>query len=191
MEKKKKVKNGYDDSWMYILLLTTLTILAYSLTTYTFKIWNLHLTYSLFLLPALFMLTDYIAKKYGYKKAVNGILVSSFSMIMFIVIMTVIVSKDITFGSFAGHFSALVIAQLFNLTIYSFLLNNTSLTYILVFINNLFSLVIFYLNFTLLNLNTINIDGYWKGYFLTLLIQIPICLLLSYFDIKTKRGIEE
>ena len=28
---KKKKKDNYDDSWMYILLLTTLTILTYSL----------------------------------------------------------------------------------------------------------------------------------------------------------------
>ena len=36
---KKKIKvDNYDDSWMYILLLTTLTILTYSLATYTFKL---------------------------------------------------------------------------------------------------------------------------------------------------------
>ena len=187
----RKKKEKYDDSWMYILLLSTLTIFTYSLSTYTFKLWDVKLTYSLFLLPILFMLTDYILKKYNYKKAVNSILISSVSMILFVVIMTLSIGKELTLGSFAGHFSALVIAQLFNLTIYSFLLNNTSLSFVLVFVNNIFSLVIFYLNYTLLNLNTINIDNYWKGYFLTLLLQIPICLLLAYFDKKIKRGIEE
>ena len=45
---KKKSKNNYDDSWMYILLLTTVTILTYSLSSYTFDILGVSLSYSLF-----------------------------------------------------------------------------------------------------------------------------------------------
>ena len=47
---KKKTKT-YDDSWMFILLLTTLAILIESLKSYTFKMLGVSLTYSLFLLP--------------------------------------------------------------------------------------------------------------------------------------------
>ena len=55
---KKKIKvDNYDDSWMYILLLTTLTILTYSLATYTFKLTDIRLTYSIFLLPILFIIS--------------------------------------------------------------------------------------------------------------------------------------
>ena len=41
---KKKSKNNYDDSWMYILLLTTVTILTYSLSSYTFDILGVSLS---------------------------------------------------------------------------------------------------------------------------------------------------
>ena len=56
MPKKKTKVDNYDDSWMYILLLTTLTILTYSLATYTFKLTDIRLTYSIFLLPILYLI---------------------------------------------------------------------------------------------------------------------------------------
>ena len=60
---KKKEESLYDDCWMYILLLTTLVILLESLKTYTFKIAGVHLTYAIFLLPFIYLLVNYIAKK--------------------------------------------------------------------------------------------------------------------------------
>ena len=53
---KKKSKNNYDDSWMYILLLTTVTILTYSLSSYTFDILGVSLSYSLFILPIIYLI---------------------------------------------------------------------------------------------------------------------------------------
>ena len=61
---KKKSKNNYDDSWMYILLLTTVTILTYSLSSYTFDILGVSLSYSLFILPIIYLIANYITKKY-------------------------------------------------------------------------------------------------------------------------------
>ena len=58
MPKKKTKVDNYDDSWMYILLLTTLTILTYSLATYTFKLTDIRLTYSIFLLPILYLISN-------------------------------------------------------------------------------------------------------------------------------------
>ena len=46
---KKNVK--YNDSWMYILLLSTIVILGESLKTYTFNLLGVNLTYVIFLLP--------------------------------------------------------------------------------------------------------------------------------------------
>ena len=63
---KKKSKNNYDDSWMYILLLTTVTILTYSLSSYTFDILGVSLSYSLFILPIIYLIANYITKKYYY-----------------------------------------------------------------------------------------------------------------------------
>ena len=58
----------YNDSWMYILLLSTIVILGESLKTYTFNLLGVNLTYVIFLLPFIFMVTNYITKKYGFKR---------------------------------------------------------------------------------------------------------------------------
>ena len=44
---KNKKNELYDDSWIYILLLTTLAILLESLKSYTFKISGVNITYSI------------------------------------------------------------------------------------------------------------------------------------------------
>ena len=48
MARKKEI---YDDSWMYILLLTTLAILALSIKTYKFTVLSRNISYTTLLLP--------------------------------------------------------------------------------------------------------------------------------------------
>ena len=78
-----------------------------------------------------------------------------------------------------------------NLYIYVFLLNNTKSPVILVWLNYLFSLVIFYMFYTLINLSVLVTNSYWSGYFLTLGIQAVVCILLTAIDHKIKRGLEK
>ena len=161
---KKSKKDSYDDSWMYILLLTTITILAYSLSTYTFKIAGVSLTYSIFLLPVLYLIANYITKKYCCEKAVLAIV--------------------------TGSFCALVVSHLVNLLIYRFLNSNTGAPFLLVLLNYMFALVTFYAFYTLIYLNMIILDNYWLGYFITLVIQTIMCIGLAYLDKKIKLGRE-
>lgn len=187
---KKKKKDSYDDSWMYILLLTTLTILTYSLSTYTFKISSVSLTYSLFLLPILYLIANYITKKYGYGKTIAAIAISSISIVIFVLIMNFALGKQTTITAFSSHFCTLVLSHFVNLLIYQYLLNGTKSPYILVFLNYMFALVVFYMFYTLLRLNMITIEGYWTGYFITLAIQTFICIGLTFLDKKIKVGRE-
>ena len=71
------------DVWVYTLLLTTLTILIESLRLYTFKLFGVELSYSLFLLPVVYFLIDIIAKKFDYKRAVAAIAISSVIFVSF------------------------------------------------------------------------------------------------------------
>ena len=74
---KNKKNELYDDSWIYILLLTTLAILLESLKSYTFKISGVNITYSIILLPIVFLIANYITKKYSYKRCVAAIAISA------------------------------------------------------------------------------------------------------------------
>ena len=164
---KKKVEELYNDSWMYILLLTTLTILLESLKTYTFKISGVRLTYSLFLLPFVYFIVDYIAKKYDYRKAIASIAISGVMFVCFSAIMSFAMGESLILTSVSGEFCGYVVSQFINLTIYVFLLNNTKSPYILVLLNYVFSLIVYYMFYTLIYLNMIVLDEFWKGYFIT------------------------
>lgn len=188
MPRKKTKVDNYDDSWMYILLLTTLTVLTYSLSTYTFKLTDIRLTYSIFLLPVLYLISNYITKKYGYGKTILAIAVSSISIVAFTLIMNFALVKPTTLDTFSGHFCALVVSHFVNLMIYQFLINNTNAHAVLILLTYLFALVTFYLFYTLIHLNMIVVDNYWKGYFITIGIQSLVCLVLTIIDKKIKVG---
>ena len=180
--RRKKKENSYDDCWMYILLLTTLTILLESLKTYTFIIKGVRLTYSLFLLPLVYFIVNYICKKYDYKKAVSAIAISGVIFVSFTAIMSFALGERLILSSVSGEFCAYVVSQFLNLTLYVFISNNTNSSYLLIFLNYLLSLIVYYMVYTLIYLNIILLDTYWIGYFITLGIQFVICLPLAYLD---------
>ena len=188
---KKKEDSIYNDCWMYILLLTTLVILLESLKTYTFQIAGVRLTYAIFLLPLIYLITNYITKKYDYKKTIAAIAISGVLFVCFVATISFSLGERLILSSISGEFCGYVVSQLVNLTIYMFLLNNTRSPYLLILMNYIFSLIVYYMFYTLIYLNMIILDTYWKGYFITLIIQIIICIPLAIIDKKLVRGTEK
>lgn len=186
--KKKKQEELYEDCWLYILLLSTLVILLESLKNYTFTISNVDLTYSLLLLPLVYFIVNYITKKYDYKKAIAAIAISGVMSVCFSVVISFALGKQLLLSNLTGEFCGYVVSQFVNLTIYMFLLNNTKSPYILVFLNYMFSLIVYYMFYTLIYLNLIILDNFWEGYLITLGIQTVICLVLAFIDKKIARG---
>lgn len=187
MKKVKKVQT-YEDCWIYILLLTTLAILLESLKKYTFCIAKVDLSFSLFLLPLIYFIPNYITKKYDYKKAVAAIAISGVMFVSFSAIISFAFGERLILSNVSGEFCGYVISQFSNLLLYMFLLNNTKMPIYLLYLNYLFSLIIYYLFYTLIYLNIITLDSYWRGYFITLGIQMIICLPIAMIDKKIKRN---
>ena len=188
--KEKKKDEIYNDSWMYTLLLTTLVILVESLKNYTFSIASTELTYSIFLLPLVYLLANYILKKYDYKKTISAISLSGVSLVVFVLIMSFALGERFILSSIIGDFCGYIASQFVNLTIYSFILNNTKAPVVLVYLNYIFSLIIFYMFYTIMYLNMVMLDGFWSGYFITLVIQIILCIPITIIDKKIKKGRE-
>ena len=131
---RKRQKDTYDDSWMYILLLTTLIILIESLKNYTFISNNVSITYSIFLLPFIYLITNYITKKYGYRKSIVAISISGVSLVLFVSIMAFSMGGRLDFSNISGQFCGYVVSQFVNLTIYIFLLENTNSPFFLIYL---------------------------------------------------------
>lgn len=191
IKQKKKDDIIYNDCWMYILLLTTLVILIESIKNYSFKIFGVYLSYSIFLLPLVFFLSNYITKKYDYKKAIAAIAISGVMFVCFQAIMSFAIGRQLALSNLSGEFCAYVVSQFVNLTIYVFLLNNTRSPGILIYLTYLFSLIVHYMFYTLIYLNMIILDNFWEGYMITLLIQAVICLPIAIADKSIKRGKEQ
>lgn len=186
-----KKKKEPDDSWLYILLLSTIVILGGALKNYTFSIKNITLTYTIFILPIIYLLTNYITKKYSYTKGVSAICLSTVAFVLFTYGIGYGLGRPINFLAIGGEVSGYLISQMINLYIYVFLLNNTKSPVLLVWLNYMFSLVIFYMFYTLINLSVLVTSSYWSGYFLTLSIQAIECILITTIDHKVKRGLEK
>ena len=91
----------------------------------------------------------------------------------------------------SGEFCGYIISQFVNLTIYNFLLNNTKSPILLVYLNYVFSLVVFHMFYTLIYLNMIILDDFWLKYTITLVIQSVICIPITIIDKRIKRGYSE
>ncbi len=191
-DRKKTVKKNeeYEDNWIYILLLSAVVILGQSLKSYMFSIDTIELTYSLFLLPIIYFLTNYITKKKGYRRALMGISVSGIAMVVFVAVMNFATGRGFDFYNVIGDFCGYMVSQFVNLTIYQFLLDNIKPNFILIFLTYIFALIVNYLFYSLIYMNTLVSDTYWVAYFSTLILQSIVCFVLTYIDMQIKRGIE-
>ena len=185
---KEELKDMYNDSWIYIMLLSTIVILTESLKNYTFLL-TAKISYSIFLIPVILLITNYITKKYGYKRSLLAIAISTLSLIAFVAVMFFAIGINFTFSMVSGQVVGYLICQLVNLFIYCFLLNNTSSPYILVLINYLFALIAFYLAYTVMQANLVIGKDFWSGYFITLGIQLIEIIIITVIDKNIKRGL--
>lgn len=188
---KVNSKKKYNDSWMYILLLSTLVILSESLKTYSFTVFNAKLTYVVFLLPLIYMVTNYITKKYGFRRTLTAIIISALSLILFILLMNFAIGRVFDFSSISGGLLGYVISQLVNTMIYKFLLVNTNSPYLLVLLNYIFAYIVFYMLYSIVHMNLVVTDTFWMGYFITLGIQTIMSIGLTYLDKKIKVGMSK
>ena len=176
--------------WVYVLLLTTVVILAQALKDYTFSFDNVSLTYSLFILPVIYFITNFITKKYGYGKSIVAISCSGVGLVVFSFLMSFVVGQSFNFYDICGGFCGYVISQFVNLTIYQFIISNTNSSFILIYLTYIFAFVVNYLFYTLIYMNLLVFDNYWISYFATLILQGVLCFLLVFFDVNIKRGIK-
>ena len=190
MDEEQVLEVEREGWWVYVLLLSTIVILAQSLKDYTFSFDNVTLTYSIFIIPIIYFVTNFITKKYGYSKSIIGISVSGVALVVFSFLMNFVIGQDFNFYDICGGFCGYVISQFVNLTIYQYILLNTTGSFILIYLTYLFAFVVNYLFYTLIYMNLLVFDNYWISYFATLILQGIMCFLLVFFDVNMKRGIE-
>lgn len=184
-------KTRYNDSWMYILLLSTLVILVESLKTYYFTLFDVNITYSIFLLPVIYGVTNYITTKYGFRRTLLGIGISLVSVLAFILLMNFAIGKELDIASLSGGLVGYTISQLVNTLIYKFLTVNTDRPYLLILLNYIFAYIVFYMLYTVVHMNLIVAETFWIGYFTSIAIQSLMSIVIALFIKKVKLGMSK
>ena len=125
MTKKRVVKKEEIGSWVYILLLTSVTILGWVLGKFDFSIGKTTLTIAVFAYPFRYFIANIITKKYGYKEAMNGISYSACLLLLFAIVASLFGQHDVDYVPLTGELFGYMLSQMINLSIYYYLLINT------------------------------------------------------------------
>lgn len=182
-----KNNKKYDDSWIYIFLLSSFTILFHSLSTINLNIYNISIKSSYLLLPLVFYLQNIIFNKFSNKTNIKSIIISILSVLLFTVIIDFSIGKELLLKELSIELLILLIASFINLLIFNFIKYETKEPYILILLSYLLVNIIYHLIYTLLNINTIILKYYYKEYILIIIIQFIIIIIISIIDLITIR----
>ena len=182
--RKEVIRHEEVSSWVYILLLTAVAILGWVLGKFEFNIGNATLTFAIFAYPFRYFIANIITKKYGYKETMNGISYSACLMLLFIIVASLLGQHDIDYIPVTGEIFAYLASQMINLTIYYYLYMNTEGNKLAILATYIFAMLIDNLISMLFISRMTMVDAFWRTYFVTILIEAIISIILINFDEK-------
>ncbi|MDO5003004.1 MAG: hypothetical protein Q4E39_02100 [bacterium] len=194
-KKKKNVKSRIDiekynnDVFMFSILLSVICILAVSLKSYQFTVLGNNLPFSLFVVPFIIFISNYITKKFGFKNSLFSICVSSLIIIAFLLLIYNLTNREASifemFGLTVTYFGSLFV----NLLIYYYVIFNMTsksimigLNYVFICFLNSFLYLLFFHEMVLSN-------SLWMQLTISFIIQFIISIGLIYCDRKIERGV--
>ena len=181
---KRVVKKEEVGSWVYILLLTSVTILGWVLGKFDFSIGKTTLTIAVFAYPFRYFIANIITKKYGYKETMNGISYSACLLLLFAIVASLLGQHDVDYVPLTGELFGYMLSQMINLSIYYYLLINTKNDKITYLGSYIAAMLVDTLVSMLFASRLVVLASFWKTYFVTILIQAIISIFLIYFDDK-------
>ena len=184
MTKKRVVKKEEIGSWVYILLLTSVTILGWVLGKFDFSIGKTTLTIAVFAYPFRYFIANIITKKYGYKETMNGISYSACLLLLFAIVASLFGQHDVDYVPLTGELFGYMLSQMINLSIYYYLLINTKNDKIPYLGSYIAAMSVDTLVSMLFASRLVVLASFWRTYFVTIIIQAIISIFLIYFDDK-------
>ena len=182
--RKAVIKHEEVSSWIYILLLTAIAILGWVLGKFDFNIGKASLTFAIFAYPFRYFVANIITKKFGYKETMNAISYSACLMLLFMIVASLLGQRDIDYIPITGEIFGYLASQMINLTIYYYLYMNTDGNKLMILATYIFTMLVDNLISMLFISRMIIVDAFWRTYFVTILIESTISIILIKFDEK-------
>ncbi len=183
LQKQPKEKEEVE-SWVYILLLSALTILAWVLGKFDFTFGNTTFTLALFAYPFLYFIANIITKKYGVKETMIAIAYSAFMMLLFVTVSNLLTEQEIDYLPLTGELFGYLMSQLVNVAIYFYLYMNTLMNKFVLLLNYVFVLLINHFIAMLFASRMILLRSFWQSLIAMLLTEAIISIVLVFFDSK-------
>jgi len=172
----------YDDSWIFIFLLSSFTCLYDALSTQYITINKELICLNLFVLPIILLVSNIINYKYDYKVSIKGTIISLIILFLINIIIDFSLGNLFNYNSLFYEIIALFITEIINLMIYTFLYNHTNRGYILITINYILDIILYYFISTLFNLNEIVLKSFIKEYLIFIIVNTLSIIIISIFD---------
>ena len=182
--RKTVIKHEEVSSWLYILLLTAVAILGWVLGKFDFNIGKASLTLAIFAYPFRYFIANIITKKYGYKETMNAISYSACLMLLFMIASSLLGEHNVDYVPVTGEVFGYLASQMINLTIYYYLYMNTKGNKLAILATYIFAMLVDNLISMLFISRMTIVDAFWRTYFVTILIETIISIILINFDEK-------
>ena len=144
---------------------------------------SISISLGILLLPGVYFLSNYILKKYDYKKAIAAIAVSGVISLSFHVILAFFLERNNILTNSCGDFCGYVVSQFVHILVYEYLFSRNNRKPILVYLTYLGSVIIYLLFFSLIYLYLVLADGFWSNFFLLIFVESIMCIPVTYLDL--------
>ncbi len=191
--KKKIIKKEFENEFLiFAFLLSTVSILATALKSYTFPLFGCNISFSVFILPCILFTSNYITKKFGFNYSFKATIISTLIVIAFIILIEDLIGKKLDFIEIGSQSISYFVSIFVNSAIYYYIISNMEIKRngILVYFCYIFSMFINHIIYMLFTMNMIVTDSFWQIYFTSVIIEAVISIALVAYDTKIKRGIE-
>ena len=196
--KKKKTKKELikeeieNDFLLFTFLLATASMMMIALQKYSFNIGIYAIPFSVFVLPVLIFICNYITKKLGFKKALGSIMISSLILLAFLILIYDLVRREIDIIDLASNVLSYFICLFVNLLIYYYVITNLDekIEGIFIYIEYIFVIMIFFFVFMSISNNMVMTDNDWVSYSISIIIEAILSIVAVFIDNKIKRGLK-
>lgn len=189
VKSRKSIEKYNNDIFMLSMLLSVTCVLAVALKTYQFTIFGSTLTFSLFIVPFIIFISNYITKKYGFKNSLFSTVVSTLMIVTFLLLIDNLTNRQASIMEIGGFIVIYFGSMFVNLLIYYYIILNMTSQSIMIGLNYLFTLVLNSFLYLLFFHNLVLSNSLWIELTLSFIIEFIISIGLIYCDRKIERGV--
>lgn len=187
-EQKITIKNL---SIAYNFLLSALVVFLYSTHNITINFMSSNLSIMSILFPTLYFLSCVTAKELGYKYGLKSLVISTVILFFYGAFCNFFVTGNFNIYSIGVITLSYFTTQSICLSIYNYFMLNTRLPIFIVIFNYIFCCLVYNMIYMLFNYNMVVNNEFWLEYFLVVIFQGVLSIVLAIFDSIVERGIDE